>query len=1043
MVAISLQYQSEAARREFRTISEDGFEVLQNRLQTYLQSIRGTAAFVAASEQVTQSDFENYVGALDIERQLPSLTGLGLIVEVPTEEIETFTRQMRLTSNPDFTVRRLSDRDMHFIIKYMLPERANAAAIGLDATFADERAQVLAAARDTGEPRMTPPIDLVQTEGAAKGSVLFMPIYAPPRTEADRGAFLGWINAAFVADDLFSGLTSTQGSYYTAKVLDRSAPGAGEVFFSQQRDWDSAYANIFRLDQFNRAWEIRFESTQAFEVTTRSYQPLLIFLAGLSLTGMVAQILRSIRLRNENLQQISDMRTRQLAAREQEVKSVVENEVTSVLLVDKSDRVLFANHAAQKCFGFAPEEMHGVKISVFARAAQSADGSYNAVGKTRTGEALELDLQRNDWTDGNGDRRSTVVIRDVTMQNRAQQELSHTKAVYDMALEGGEIGVFDIDLLTGKSEVSQTWCRIMGYDSRCHSLETQKLFLERVHPDDLPALERADADCIAGRTKRSIAEYRLRTPDGNWCWMRSDATVVARDSQGRALRLIGTQTDVTDLRHSKNALETNEQMFRQMLTNAPIGMALIDDEGKFVVINGAFAALRGSTAEQMEDTGQFNDLIPPEDRETLRKAVFDSMKENYASVYTAEHRIVCAQGEIRWGLLNISWFFDKNKNRDFFIAQVVDITEQKKLEFMKDEFVSTVSHELRTPLTSIKGALGLLAGFDDGNFSSGQKRLVQIAKSNADRLADIVNDILDLEKISAGEVAFDIGPVDLTEVVRTAACDMALFAKTHASTIRLDLPTGPVSVFADHGRTQQVLANLISNACKYSDADSEIVIKAECIADMAIVYVQNVGEGIPDSFRSRIFKPFSQADASDTRTTGGTGLGLNISRQIVVRQGGKIGFESLRGSVTVFWFTIPLHAADADQGATELALLPAPPGCKTNILHVEDDADFAEVLSRAMSDFADIQHATCLATARKVIAQENLDVVILDWSLPDGDADDLLDQITERHPQARIIGLSANNRQSDDPRLYANIVKSQTELDAVVASIHKCMPLAS
>lgn len=1045
LYAINLDHHARKGAQEFQSITKDSLDVLDERLRTYLLSIRGTAAFVAASREVTKSDFRFYTEGLNIPAQLPSITGIGLIEEVPDAGVDEFLRRMRSEVDPEFTIRRRSAENVHHIIKYMEPAVENAAAIGLDVTFDAERAEVMREAKAAAEPRLTPPIDLVQSDASRAGYVLFMPIYATAFAADERGPFLGWINAAFVAENIFSNLTSTQGQSYNLRAYDGAPAEGGTLLYEKAEDtnWQANFAETYQIERFGRTWTLEFNSRPDFEAVLRTYQPLSILIAGLTLTAMLFSILRNARQRAESLHKISELKSCQIIAQEQENRSIVENDVTSVFLLDASDRVLFANQAAQHCFGRSAEELHLALFSSIVTSEQSLDGAYNAKGTTRSGSQLELDLQRNEWTSVGGDKRSTVILRDLTSENTNRRLLNESKAVFDMALQGSQIGVFDIDLVTGKSEVSDTWCRIMGYEQGCNALDTQRNFIERIHPDDASILRQANADCIAGKTVRSIAEYRLRTGDGGWCWMRSDAVVAARDGQGKALRLIGTQTDVTDLRHDRNALENSEKLFRQVVQHAPIGMALMDDTGKFINVNAAFSKLAGRSEADLINDVRLTDLIPYEDRKSLYTKISEMMAGSDQTVYSAEHQIIMRNGERRWGYLNISWSLNKNENRYFFIGQIIDITDQKKIGLMKDEFVSTVSHELRTPLTSIKGALGLLLAGKTATLTQAQSRLIDIAKSNADRLTDIVNDILDLEKISAGEVMFSTAELDLAEIIEVSVQQMSPFATTHNCAIRIDLSKVPLPVCADYGRTQQVLTNLISNACKYSDPDSEVVVKAEQLDNQMIVYVQNTGAGVPDSFRSKIFEPFSQADGSDTRTTGGTGLGLNISKQIVQRQGGKIGFESTPGGITIFWFTIPIS-----DHATALTSKMAPRSGSTKrdklkILHVEDDHDFAEILATAIEEFADLQHANSLAAAQKFIAGEPLDVVILDWTLPDGDASNLIAQITRLQPKAKIIGLSANGNRPNDPRLFADIVKSRAEMASVVASINKCMPLAS
>ncbi|KIN63752.1 Multi-sensor Signal Transduction Histidine Kinase [Sulfitobacter noctilucicola] len=1031
----SVDNNTKVADREFQRLSDAGVQVLRARLSTYLQSINGIAAYVASADKVTEDNFETYVETLQVREKLPSIGGLALVVGISDEELYPFVRKMRMEGRPNFTIKRRSDSDQHYILKYVEPKVTNQSAIGLDLSFTTDRAESLERAKATGQPQMTPPVQLVTADKRVLGFVLFTPIFVHDDV-GDPGEFKGWVSAGFVSHNLIDGLTAGHGSSFTVRVYDGPSAEDGELIYDVGDNTEEAgqYAATYQIDQFGRTWTLAYSSTASFDERFHTYQPLAVLIAGLALTAFLVMVLRSFRRQSASLAEIAKLRAKQITAREEENKSIIENDVTSVLLLDDSDRVRFANLAAQNCFGYTDAEMRGMRFSYLASQLPVPTETHNAIGNSKDGRRLELDLQRNDWIDSEGTASTTVILRDLTKQNNAQRDLTRNKALYDMALQGAEIGVFDINLTTGKSEVSETWCRIMGFDDNCGGLDTQKLFMSRIHPDDVAVLAKADLDCIEGRTERSIAEYRLKNREGGWSWMRSDAVIVERDTDGTALRMIGTQTDVTGLRHDRNALEASEKLFRQVLSNAPIGMAMTNDKGDFIGVNAAFCQLSGRSEKDLLQNGQLADLIPREHRKAMYIAVTDLMKEGESSVYTGEHRIICAGDRERWGLLNISWSFDKNEGTNLFITQVIDITEQKRLAQLKDEFVSTVSHELRTPLTSIKGALGLLTASKDLELSKGNARLIEIASSNAERLTDLVNDILDLERIASGEITFDIEDVDLGEVMENTEREILPFAVTHENTLRFEVQEEPLVILADARRTKQVLANLISNACKYSDTGSEVIVRAERIDNQAIVFVQNTGPGIPDAFRSRIFEAFSQADSSDTRAKGGTGLGLNITRQIVLRHGGKIGFESIPNGLTVFWFTIPL-SNKAGKSQTYSPRLTLRPLDVPSLLHIEDDSDFAEVVSGALSGVADIQNASSLAAAKKAICAGHFDVVLLDWTLPDGDANTLLDEIIERQPHARIVALSADADRKYDSRLFASLVKSRAGIATLVSAV--------
>jgi PAS domain S-box-containing protein len=913
---ISSHKNAEVANREFQTQVDDHVRTLQTRISTYTQSMKGVAALLNSSEYITVKDFEIYVSSLEIFEQLPGIAGIGLVVKVPHAELEDLVNEMREQNQQSFTLRKLSNEPVHYIIKHMYPEAGNEAAIGLDVTYSKDIKKVLDRARTTRSTLMSHPLKLVQQGvGHAPGFVLYMPVYKRNLSEGDGDGFRGWVEAPFVAENLFFRLSSGAGQSYHLRVVDaESSENSTLLFDSADSETEHGqYVSIREINLFGRTWTLTYNSTPQFDRAFLAFQPIGILIVSLILTILLLMYLRSKRLRAQALSEITALRSRKITAQEEENKAIIENAVTPVFVLDSRDSVVFANQAALNCFGYTHSEIIGeMHFSSLVKDNEDQSDSYNALGKTKSGEILELDVQRNSWKTHDCETRTTAIIRDLTEQNDAQRELKRSRTLFDLALRGAKIGVFDVDLRTGKSQVSQTWCRIMGADDTCEGMDgdTQRFFLSRIHPDDKAILTTADQNCIEGKTTRSIAEYRVKTLDGTWRWMRSDSSAVTRDKNGKATRLVGTQIDVTELRHDKNALESSERKFRQVLAHAPIGMALLDYNGKFTGVNDAFCQMAGMTTDELIDQARLSDLMPYEERKEVYSAITSLMENGSAAVYTAEHRILHAKGGESWGLVNVSWSYDKNTNSPFFIAQIIDITEKKKLDKIKNEFVSTVSHELRTPLTSIKGALGLLTASKTKNFTTAETRLVEIASSNADRLTDIVNDILDLEKISSGELTFNFQDVNFSTMIESTVKDMMPFAVTHKNKLKVELPKEPLVARADQGRARQVLANLISNACKYSDQETEVQIRAEIIEGMAFVYIQNSGPGVPESFKPNIFKAFSQADSSDTRAKGGTGLGLNISRQIVLRHNGQIDFESSPGGVTVFWFAIPVSEPD-------------------------------------------------------------------------------------------------------------------------------------
>lgn len=256
-------------------------------------------------------------------------------------------------------------------------------------------------------------------------------------------------------------------------------------------------------------------------------------------------------------------------------------------------------------------------------------------------------------------------------------------------------------------------------------------------------------------------------------------------------------------------------------------------------------------------------------------------------------------------LLSVTALRDKNGDVTGFIGIGSDITERKRVERLKSEFISTVSHELRTPLTSIQGSLGLITGGMMGDLPEQVKFLMDIAYKNTDRLGRLVNDILDMEKIESGKVEITLKPVQIMPLLeQTLEANKSYGAQLHVRFALSDaLPD--VMVLADGDRLVQVLTNLLSNAAKFSPAHDVVNISVRRSDESVRVAVSDHGPGIPEDFKGRIFQKFSQADSSDSRRTGGSGLGLSISQALMERMGGGIGFEARPGGGTTFYVDLP------------------------------------------------------------------------------------------------------------------------------------------
>ncbi len=340
-----------------------------------------------------------------------------------------------------------------------------------------------------------------------------------------------------------------------------------------------------------------------------------------------------------------------------------------------------------------------------------------------------------------------------------------------------------------------------------------------------------------------------------------------------------------------------------------------------------------------------------------------------------------------------------------FLAMITDISERKKIDRMKSEFISMVSHELRTPLTSIRGSLGLISGGAAGELPPKAKQLVDIAGKNSERLVRLINDILDVEKIEAGKMAFDIKPLPLSDLITQTLSANQGYAEQFKVSLKFINHAPAVMVEADKDRLEQVLTNLISNACKFSPEGGEVSITLEKTPLWVSVTIADQGPGIPEEFRQRIFQKFAQADSSDSRQKGGTGLGLSITKAIIERLRGHIGFHSEVGQGTAFFFRLP------EWQTPQLTEIEENSDTDAEVLICEDDPDVAMLLRLYLKEAgiaADV--AGDVKTAREKLEANTYRAMTLDLNLPDENGLSFLHQLrsTPKYAHLPIIVVSAN-----------------------------------
>lgn len=345
---------------------------------------------------------------------------------------------------------------------------------------------------------------------------------------------------------------------------------------------------------------------------------------------------------------------------------------------------------------------------------------------------------------------------------------------------------------------------------------------------------------------------------------------------------------------------------RAILDTVADGIICIDSKGVITTFTRSSEKIFGYSADEVLGK-KINMLMPSSHAER-----HDSYLLNYKT--TGKAKLVGTRPEVE-GKRKSGEIFPMEvglteclvKGEKIFVGVVRDITERKRVDRLKSEFIATVSHELRTPLTSIYGPLALMKSTQADALPPKMQKVLDIALRNCGHLSSLIENLLDFEKLSSGKARFVLEDHDVRGLVSRAAQENRGYAESYGIELVSDIDPSDAWIVVDQGRFSQVLTNLISNAIKFSRRDGRVTLSVQSSDTGVRVLVEDQGVGIPEEHHDRLFQRFSQVDGSATRKVGGTGLGLAISKELTEQMGGEIGFSSEVGQGSTFWVQFPRH----------------------------------------------------------------------------------------------------------------------------------------
>lgn len=421
----------------------------------------------------------------------------------------------------------------------------------------------------------------------------------------------------------------------------------------------------------------------------------------------------------------------------------------------------------------------------------------------------------------------------------------------------------------------------------------------------------------------------------------------------------------SELTEHQQRVKKSEQKLSALYQLSPLPILLNRfSDGAFVEANPAMSKLVGYSLDELSKLSYWD--LTPECYAEAEQLQLKSLTETgrygpYVKQY--KHK----NGELIDIELN-GVLFNDGEGESYIWTIIQDIREIKRVEKLKDDFVSTVSHELRTPLTSIAGSLGLVLGGAGGELSPKAEKLLSIAHKNSQRLNLLINDLLDIDKLMAGKMRFSEELVSLPELLAESIEQNQPYARQHKVSLNLSAVL-PLNLWIDSARILQVLANFISNAVKFSPEGGEVLLTAELRGERVRVSIIDNGPGIMPIDQHRLFKRFSQLEQYE-QAKGGTGLGLAISREIIIHSGGEVGVDSIPGEGATFWFELPVHQTLTKTDFSD------------KILVVEDDKDTAQLLCELlhMQNYATDWALDCESAWQK-LSEQRFSAVTLDLQL--------------------------------------------------------------
>jgi PAS domain S-box-containing protein len=512
-----------------------------------------------------------------------------------------------------------------------------------------------------------------------------------------------------------------------------------------------------------------------------------------------------------------------------------------------------------------------------------------------------------------------MVFQDITERKQAEASLKESEGKYRGLIQNSKDSIVIIDLEGNVKFANEASEKMTGYSlSEGVGMNVKKITPLKYWPKSFEALQKA-------KKGKAIPyfESEIKRKDGEIVQVETGGQPILRDGKVVGVQII--TRDITERKKTENELKNNEEKLRRIIDSSPDGIMLTDLQGNIIECNQLSLEMYGtSVKKELTDKNSF-DLIAPEHRERAMENLKKTLKSGI--VKNLEYALLKKDGSKYPAELSASVVNDQNGNPKYFLAIVRDISERKRAEEafyeyrreieqqniqlkkadqLKTDFLNVTSHELRTPMSAIKGYVQIILKQALGQISDEQKKALDVVLRNTDRLDALIQDILDISRLESGTMKFIVEHIEIRKMLDEIVETMQPYANQKEIKINTQMEDDLPELTADKERIKQVIINIVHNAVKFSSTDSIINIRTRKEQDNILFEIQDFGKGIPQDQQEKVFEMFYQVDSGADRKFGGVGLGLAISRGIVVSNGGKIWVESIVGEGSTFKFTLPL-----------------------------------------------------------------------------------------------------------------------------------------